>query len=121
MYKFQNLEVYQVALGYIHQVYEVSRQLPDSERFNLKSQLQRAATSVPLNIAEGSTGQTNTEQRRFLGLALRSYLETVACMDLIEHQGQQRKSELKTARGSGHKVFIKLEALRAALGKRLTS
>ena len=79
MYKFQRLEVYQLALEYVDAVYNLSRQLPESERFNLRSQVERAATSIVLNIAEGSTSQSDAEQARFLGLAVRSLLETVAC------------------------------------------
>ena len=77
-YKFQKLQVYQLALKYVDAVYELSARLPQGERFNLSSQIERAATSIVLNIAEGSTGQSNTEQNRFLGFALRSYLETIA-------------------------------------------
>jgi len=71
-YKFQKLRVYQLALGYIDATYELSNRLPETEKYNLRMQLVRAATSVALNIAEGSTGQTDAEQHRFLGLALRS-------------------------------------------------
>ena len=62
MYKFEKLRVWQAALEYIDLIYEISEQLPRSEQYNLRSQIQRAATSVALNIAEGSTGQTNAEQ-----------------------------------------------------------
>jgi four helix bundle protein len=41
---------------------------------------------VALNIAEGSTGQTDAEQARFLGLAIRSLLETVACQHVINRR-----------------------------------
>jgi four helix bundle protein len=60
--------------------------LPRQEDFNLRSQIIRAATSIALNVAEGSTGQTNDEQARFLGLAIRSTLETVACQHLIRRR-----------------------------------
>jgi four helix bundle protein len=87
-YKFQKLQVYQLALAYVDAVYVLSSQLPERERFNLSSQIERASTSIVLNIAEGSTGQSDAEQNRFLGLALRSYLETIACLDLITHLTQ---------------------------------
>jgi four helix bundle protein len=67
-------------------VYVLSRGLPERERFNVSSQVERAATSIVLNIAEGSTGQSDAEQNRFLGFALRSYLETIACLDVIERR-----------------------------------
>jgi len=82
-FKFEKLEVWQLALEYIDSIYEIANQLPRSEEYNLKSQIMRAATSVALNIAEGSTGQTDIEQARFLGLAIRSLLETVACQHII--------------------------------------
>ena len=63
--------------------YQIAGQLPRQEEYNLKSQLLRAAASVALNIAEGSTGQSDAEQARFLGMALRSLVETVACQELI--------------------------------------
>ena len=114
-YKFQNLEVYQMALDYVDKVYESSRWLPVSERFNLQNQLERAATSIVLNIAEGSTGQSDAEQKRFLGLALRSYLETMACLDLIERRGYLADGVLAKVREAGHELFIKLQAFRKSL------
>lgn len=83
MYQFVKLEVYQLALDYVDPIYALADRLPPIEEFNLKTQLRRAATSVVLNIAEGSTGQSDAEQSRFLGMALRSLFETVACRDLI--------------------------------------
>ena len=73
-YKFQSLLIYQISLDYIDQVYDLVQRLPAKEKFNLSSQLIRAATSIALNIAEGSTGQSNKEQARFLSMSLRSYL-----------------------------------------------
>jgi four helix bundle protein len=85
-FKFEKLEVWQLAIDYIDLIYEIDNRLPRSEEYNLKSQITRAATSVALNIAEGSTGQTDAEQARFLGLAIRSLLETVACQHLINRR-----------------------------------
>lgn len=82
-FKFERLEVWQLTMEYIDIVYEITGQLPRQEDYNLKSQAIRAATSIALNIAEGSTGQTDAEQARFLGLAIRSLIETVACHRLI--------------------------------------
>ena len=72
-FKFENLDVWHLALDYIDRIYDLVEQLPRSENFNLTSQIRRASTSVALNIAEGSTGQTDREQVRFLGVILRPY------------------------------------------------
>ena len=114
-YKFQKLEVYQLSLQYVNAIYKLSKQLPERERYNLANQMERAATSITLNIAEGSTGQSDLEQNRFLGLALRSYLETIACLDLIQNQEYISPDELDPLREQGHLLFVKLSAFRKSL------
>jgi four helix bundle protein len=85
-YKFEKLEVWQMAVEYIDLIYKLAEALPRNEEYNLESQMIRAATSIALNIAEGSTGQRDAEQNRFLGMALRSLIETVACLHLIKRR-----------------------------------
>ena len=75
-------------------MYLVAAKLPRNEEYNLSSQIKRAATSIALNIAEGSTGQTDPEQARFLAMAIRSLLETVACKHIIERRGYLRANLL---------------------------
>lgn len=53
---------------------------PATEIYSLSAQMRKAADSVVLNIAEGCTGQSKTEFIRFLGYALRSAIEVVACL-----------------------------------------
>ena len=118
LYKFQRLHVYQLGVNYVDQVYTLANLVPDSEKFNLRSQLERAATSIVLNIAEGSTSQTDAEQRRFLGLALRSYVETVACFDLLQRRHLLNPAEAVSSRQLGHQLFVKLQAMRRALKER---
>jgi four helix bundle protein len=56
---------------------ELTKSFPKEELFILTSQIKRAADSVSLNIAEGSTGQSNPEWNKFLGYALRFDIEVV--------------------------------------------
>ncbi|MFB3819481.1 MAG: four helix bundle protein [Candidatus Methylomirabilales bacterium] len=86
MYKFERLEVYQLALEYLDLVYLLVARLPRIEDPNLKPQLLKAGTSVVLNIAEGSTGLSDAEQARFISIALRSLLETVACRQIVQRR-----------------------------------
>jgi len=71
-YKFEQLDVWERALDYIDQIHEIADRLPKHERYNLSEQMTRAANSIALNVAEGSTGLSDAEQDRFLRIALRS-------------------------------------------------
>lgn len=115
-FKFEKLEVWQLALDYIDVIYQISEQLPKSEEYNLKSQLKRAATSVALNIAEGSTGQTDAEQARFLGLAIRSLLETVACQHIINRRNFLSDTDiLRQAYRQAETLVAKLHTMRKTI------
>jgi four helix bundle protein len=114
-FKFQKLEIYQLALEYVSLIYDLAQQLPASENFNLKSQITRAATSIALNIAEGSTSQSDPEQARFLGMALRSLVETVACQDVIELRKYVTSEDLQPSRELGSKLFAKIQAMKRFL------
>lgn len=115
-YKFENLEVWQPALEYTNLIYAVSESLPRSEEYNLKSQITRAATSIALIIAEGSTSQGDPEQARFLGLAIRSLIETVACQHLIHQRDYvQDPAPLREAYRFSQTLFSKLQVVRKTL------
>lgn len=82
MQDYHQLDIWQRAMTFTARIYEFSAQLPDTERYNLTAQVRRAATSVPLNIAEGSGSATNGDFARFLGYAYRSLKEVVTCLEL---------------------------------------
>jgi four helix bundle protein len=86
-FRFEDLKVWHKALGLSNDIDILAKKFPADERFSLASQIKRAADSVVLNIAEGSTGQTVPEFKRFLGIALRSAVEVVACL----YMAQSRK------------------------------
>ncbi len=70
-FKFEKLEIWQLAIELANEVHLLTRTFPKEEMFSLTIQMKRAADSISLNIAEGSTGQSNPEQVRFLGYAQR--------------------------------------------------
>jgi four helix bundle protein len=75
MNNFRELLVWQKSMTLVVGIYAVTKQFPDSEKFNLVSQMQRAATSVPSNIAEGSGRNSNALFKHFLTIALGSSYE----------------------------------------------
>jgi four helix bundle protein len=75
MKNFKQLKVWKQGMGIVKQVYTISRFLPDEERYGLRSQMTRAAVSIPSNIAEGSSRQSDPDYRRFLEISLGSSFE----------------------------------------------
>jgi four helix bundle protein len=115
-YKFEQLEVWKLALDYLDLIYKLAEDMPRSEDYNLKSQIIRAATSIALNIAEGSQGQSDAEQARFLGMAIRSLVETVACQKIIQRRGFiHDETLLNQAYENSQALARKLQAFRKTL------
>ncbi|HEY4322785.1 MAG TPA: four helix bundle protein [Mucilaginibacter sp.] len=85
-FKFEKLIVWQKAVDLASDVHDLTREFPKDELFVLTAQIKRAADSVSLNIAEGSTGQSNAEIKRFLGYAIRSNIEVVGCLFLAQRR-----------------------------------
>ncbi len=114
-FKFERLEIWNMALEYVDLIYRISEGLPRVEDYNLKPQMRRAATSIALNIAEGSTGQSDPEQSHFLGMALRSLIETVACQHLLRSRKYKLDGALmEQAYTHSEQLAIKIQAMRRA-------
>lgn len=116
-FKFEKLEVWHLSLEYTDTIYNIAELLPYNEQYNLRSQLIRAVTSISLNIAEGSTSQTNSEFKQFIKYAVRSCIEVIACLYLAKRRNYIDPKNFNEAYAQGEKLFAKLQALRRALEK----
>jgi four helix bundle protein len=63
---FRNLNVWKEGIKLVKEVYSLSTLLPEEEKFGLKSQICRAAVSVPSNIAEDQAGIAKWNTKDFL-------------------------------------------------------
>ena len=114
-FKFEKLEVWQKALVLSSNIHDLTKEFPREELYILTAQIKRAADSVALNIAEGSTGQTNPEFKLFLGYAIRSAIEVVSCL-YIGRKREIIKEEQFQALYSDLETIVKmLQALRKSL------
>ena len=114
-FNFEKLKVWQMSIEFAADVYELSRKFPKDPRFNLTSQINRAADSVSLNIAEGSTGQSSSEFNRFLGMALRSAIEVVSCLYLCRKKKFIDDNDFNMFHVRTETLVVKLQALRKSL------
>jgi four helix bundle protein len=77
----EKLDVYQVSLEFITWTIPLLDRLPGSPA--VRNQLDRASTSIPLNIAEGNGKFTSPDRCRFFDNARGSALESAACLDMM--------------------------------------
>lgn len=75
MHRFKKLDMWQQSREFCTEIYTVTQQFPDSERFGLTNQLRRASITIPSNIAEGSSRKSNKDFSRFIEIAIGSAYE----------------------------------------------
>jgi four helix bundle protein len=114
-FKFEKLIVWQKSLDLSDEVNQLTKTFPKDEIYVLASQIKRAADSVSLNIAEGSTGQSNPEFGRFLGIALRSNIEVVSCLYLAQRRGYIAKDKFEKIYKMCEEILVMINSLRNSL------
>lgn len=71
----KDLKVWQEAMVLVTEIYKLSENFPESEKFGLTSQIRRSAISIPSNIAEGFARKGNKELMQFLYISIGSLSE----------------------------------------------
>ncbi|MES2381567.1 MAG: four helix bundle protein [Bacteroidota bacterium] len=75
MRDFKKYDIWNDSMKLVKQVYQFSETLPKEEKFGLVSQMCRATISIPSNIAEGTSRNSDAEFKRFLEIAIGSSFE----------------------------------------------
>ncbi|MEO8236674.1 MAG: four helix bundle protein [Flavobacterium sp.] len=75
MHRFKDLEIWKLSRKFCSEIYIITSDFPDSEKFGLINQLRRASVSIPSNIAEGCSRSSNKDFSRFLEIAIGSIFE----------------------------------------------
>ncbi|PIV64613.1 MAG: four helix bundle protein [bacterium (Candidatus Ratteibacteria) CG01_land_8_20_14_3_00_40_19] len=89
-FDFERLKVYQKAINFANDIYNLTKEFPKQEQFGMIDQLRRASLSVSLNIAEGS-GRSKKEFKHFITVARTSVHECVPLLRLSSLQGYINK------------------------------
>lgn len=114
---FRDLRVWQAAMDLVEQVYLLTQSFPRHKTYGLTSQIQRAAVSVPSNIAEGHTREHIKEYLHHLSMSQASLAELETQLEIATRlkylSPEQFKEELKQIASIGRQLY----ALRNALAK----
>ena len=111
----EQLRVWNTAMDLAVEVYRLSSHFPKSELYRMTSQLTRAASSVPANIAEGNGRGSARDYARFLSIAKGSLNETETFIRLAIRLGYLTEEQAKAALGLSNQVGRMLTSLRARL------
>ena len=112
---FRDLRVWQAGVELVRIVYELTSKFPRHEIYGLASQMQRAAVSVPSNIAEGHTRESTKEYLQHLSIAQASLAELETQLEIAKQLGYVSEDDATRLLGKISALGRQLFALRNAL------
>ena len=96
MKNFKELIIWKKGIELVKSVYAVSKQFPAEEKFGMISQVTRASVSIPANIAEGSSRNSEKDYARFLQIALGSAFEVQTYLVIAMEMHWSTEESIKT-------------------------
>ena len=83
---FKKLQIWQLGMEIVNDVYSLVPSFPSDEKFGMKSQITRAAISIPANIAEGNGKKSEKDKKRFVEIALGSAFELETHLIIVKNR-----------------------------------
>lgn len=102
-------------MDFVLEIYEITKGFPKEEEFGLKSQLRRAAVSIPSNIAEGLTRTSKADKKHFLNIAQSSLSEVDAQLEISNRLGFINQALYDKAASSMRDVYMLLSGLQRSI------
>ena len=115
---FRDLRVWQAGMDLVERVYKLTKAFPREETYALATQTQRAAVSVPSNIAEGHTREHSKEYAHHLSMSQASLAEVETQIEIAARLGYVPNDKLVEVMDEIKSLRRQLFALRNALLKR---
>ncbi len=103
MHNFKNLQIWQLAIELVEDIYKLTAKFPENEKYGIKSQMNRAAVSIPSNIAEGAGRNSDKDFAHFISIAIGSMYELHTQIILCEKIGyidNQQSNIIQTTLGN---------------------
>jgi four helix bundle protein len=115
---FEDLEVYKAAREYRKKIYQLIKELPAEEKYNLAGQMRRAALSLTNNIAEGHGRYHYQENIQFCRISRGSLMELIDDLNVCIDEKYSSVDYLEDLKAGGYKVNKMLNGYIAYLKKR---
>lgn len=119
VFRFQKLEIYDLALDIVKDSYSLTKTFPTEERFALVSQMNRAAVSVPSNIAEGISRGSRRDQIHFLNISYGSLMEFACQSDISCMLGYITDTQRKKISAKINNLAVKINNFISYIRKEL--
>jgi four helix bundle protein len=110
-YRFEDLDVWNVGMRIVGEIYRLTQNFPKAEMFALSDQFKRAGTSIVLNIAEGTGQPTKKGFALYINRSKSSTLECVACTKVAVQQSFVTWNETEQLEALLKEEYFKLVAL----------
>lgn len=117
---YKDLEVWQKAMDLVLKCYQTTKSFPKSEVYGLASQLQRAAVSIPANIAEGRERKYSKEFVQHLSIAYSSLAELETHIQIAQRLNYISSAEMEKLLGKTSEIGRMLNGLRNSIEKRVS-
>lgn len=114
MFRFEELEVWKLAVQYAKDCYVLAHKFPSHEKFSLSDQLRRASISISNNIAEGSVG-SSANFKKFINIAIGSTLESVNILNFAFEVGYIDLDSKNSMYDKAEKLIRKLRSFATSL------
>jgi four helix bundle protein len=112
---FRELAVWKKAVDLAETIYRMTKAFPREETYGITSQLQRAAVSVSVNIAEGQGRNTKGEFNQFLGIAKGSIAEVETLLIISQRLGYIKPEDSESIINACEEISKMLSGLKKAL------
>lgn len=108
-FNHERLKVYQEALRFVTWIGPIIEDLP--AKLSARDQLDRASTSIVLNLAEGNGKRSHPDRCRYFDIARGSTVECAACLDVLERRGNLDAESVAT----GKAILLEIVSMTAGL------
>ena len=116
-FNYENLDVSKLSKQTIKDIYKITENFPKTEVFGLSNQIQRAAISILLNIAEGGSKMSNKEFNRFVRISIGSLVEMDCALKIAIDLGYIQMKDYDNIEPKIKELYFKLIGLSKYLSK----